>query len=106
MQSNNPIFSRSPEFNGQGSTGSGQNAYGNQTYAGSGQPHPGYGTPQNPYAQGDPSTWGTGTPTTGERSTAPMTIDSVVQKTAIALFVVIATAAATWFYIGDINGAD
>ena len=106
MQSNNPIFSRSPEFNGQGSTGSGQNAYGNQTYAGGGQPHQGYGTPQNPYAQGDPSTWGTGTPTTGERSSAPMTIDSVVQKTAIALFVVIATAAATWFYIGDINAAD
>ena len=99
MQSNNPIFSRSPEFNGQGSTGSGQNAYGNQTYAGSGQPQQGYGTPP----QGDPSTWGTGSPTTGERSTAPMTIDSVVQKTAIALFVVIATAAATWFYIGDIN---
>ena len=43
MQSNNPIFSRSPEFNGQGSTGSGQNAYGNQTYAGSGQPYAGYG---------------------------------------------------------------
>ncbi len=106
MQSNNPIFSRSPEFNGQGSTGSGQNAYGNQTYGG--QPHQGYGTPQNPYAQGqgDPSTWGTGSPTTGERTSAPMTIDSVVQKTAIALFVVIATAAATWFYIGDINGAD
>ena len=108
MQSNNPIFSRSPEFNGQGSTGSGQNAYGNQTYAGGGQAQQGFGTPQNPYGQtqGDPSTWGTGTPTTGAGPTAPMTIDSVVQKTAIALFVVIATAAATWFYIGDINGAD
>ena len=108
MQSNNPIFSRSPEFNGQGSTGSGQNAYGNQTYAGGGQAQQGFGTPQNPYGQtqGDPSTWGTGTPTTGAGSTAPMTIDSVVQKTAIALFVVIATAAATWFYIGDINAAD
>ena len=101
MQSNNPIFSRSPEFNGQGSTGSGQNAYGNQTYGGSGQPYAGYGE-----SQADPSTWGTGSPTTADRSSGPMTIDSVVQKTAIALFVVIATAAATWFYIGDINAAD
>ena len=39
MQSNNPIFSRSPEFNGTGS----QNTYGNQTYAGNGATYPGYG---------------------------------------------------------------
>ena len=41
MQSNNPVFNRSPEFNGQS-----QNAYGNQTYAGNGAPYPGYGQQQ------------------------------------------------------------
>jgi uncharacterized YccA/Bax inhibitor family protein len=93
MQSNNPIFSRSPEFNGTGS----QNTYGNQTYAGNGATHPGYGQPA-----GDPSTWGTGTPTQ-ERSAERMTIDSVVQKTGLALFVVIAFAAATWIFVGDVS---
>jgi hypothetical protein len=57
MQSNNPIFARSEQFNGRGA-----NAYGNQTYAGGGQSYPGYGqTPQNPYGTTDPSQWGTGT---------------------------------------------
>ena len=94
MQSNNPIFSRSPEFNGTGSP----NTSGNQTYAGNGATYPGYG--QQP--AGDPSTWGTGAPTQ-ERSTERMTIDSVVQKTGLALLVVIITAAATWAYIGDVS---
>jgi len=94
MQSNNPIFSRSPEFNGSG-------ANGNQTYAGNGQTYPGYG--QQP--TGDPSSWSTGTPTqTG--STDRMTIDSVVQKTGLALLLVMVTAAATWFYIGDVTISD
>jgi len=99
MQSNNPIFSRSPEFNGSGNAG--QNAYGNQTHAGNGATYPGYG--QQP--ADDPSTWGTGTPTPTDRSAAPMTIDSVVQKTAISLLLVIVTAAATWFFIGDVDEA-
>lgn len=90
MQSNNPIFRRSEEFNS-------SNAYGNQTYAGNGGTHQGYG--QAGYT--DPSTWSTGQPgqpgqPTTPVSTAPMTIDSVVQKTAISLVVVILTAAATW----------
>lgn len=83
MQSNNPVFRRSEEFNS-------ANAYGNQTYAGNG----GYT---------DPSTWSTGTPgqpgVPGQAPVAtggPMTIDGVVQKTAISLAVVILTAAATW----------
>ena len=37
MRSNNPVFSRSEEFNRASS-----NAYGNQTYAGGGQSYPGY----------------------------------------------------------------
>ena len=38
MRSNNPVFTRSEEFNRASS-----NAYGNQTYAGGGQDYPGYG---------------------------------------------------------------
>ncbi len=79
MQSNNPVFRRSEEFNSAGAQNQG---YGQTGYT-------------------DPSSWGTGTPgqpglqapvATG----GPMTIDSVVQKTAVALAVVMLTAAATW----------
>ena len=90
MQSNNPVFRRSEEFNRPGA-----NSYGNQTYAGNGTSYPGYG--QAGYS--DPSTWGTGTPGTTPQapvSTGPMTIDSVVQKTGLSLAVVIITAMATW----------
>ena len=38
MQSNNPVFRNSDEFNGRAT-----NAYGNQVYGGSGAAHPGYG---------------------------------------------------------------
>ena len=69
MQSNNPVFRRSEEFNGRVT-----NAYGNQTYAGNGAAYPAYG--QQPGCQGY---GGPGRPTTTGR---PMTIDSVVQKTA------------------------
>jgi uncharacterized YccA/Bax inhibitor family protein len=93
MKSNNPVFARSEEFNGQSS------ASGNQTY------YPGYGQPQDQSPYGDPSTWGTGTPGKPDQA-APvrrMTIDSVVQKTAISLAVVVATAIVTWWYIGDVS---
>src|SRR5689334_17049873 len=89
MQSNNPVFRRSAEFNGS------SNAYGNQTYAGNGAAYPGYGQP----GYTDPAAWGTGTPgspTHTEVSTGPMTIDTVVQKTAATLGVVIVAAMATW----------
>jgi uncharacterized YccA/Bax inhibitor family protein len=93
MQSNNPIFRNSKEFNGQA------NAYGNQTYPGNGSAYQGYGQPP---AYGG----GTGTTdyspthtTTGEA----MTIDSVVQRTALTLFVVLAAAAVTWVMTGDID---
>lgn len=82
MKSNNPVFSRSEEFN--------------RVSANS------YGTPTS-----DPSTWGTGTP--GQVDEGRMTIDSVVQKTAVSVFLVFATAFATWWWVGDVvdvNGVD
>jgi uncharacterized YccA/Bax inhibitor family protein len=95
MQSNNPVFRNSDEFNGKAT-----NAYGNQVYGGSGAPTTGYG--QAPVT--DPSTWGTGTPGTHqEAGTGPMTIDSVVQKTGLALLVVLVTAFATWVLTPDVN---
>ena len=96
MQSNNPVFRNSEEFNGRAS-----NAYGNQVYGGSGASYPGYG--QAP-AQSDPSTWSTGTPTHTQAGTGPMTIDSVVQKTGLSLLVVLVAAFATWVVTPAISG--
>ena len=90
MKSSNPVFNRSEEFNRASS-----NAYGNQTYAGGGQAYPGYGETGT-----DPSTWGTGTP--GQVDQGRMTVDSVVQKTAISIALVFVTAFVTWWWIGDI----
>ena len=92
MQSNNPVFRRSETFNGQA------NVYGNQTAPGSG-PYAGYG---------DPSTWGTGTPgspgsTTQAGPARRMTIDSVVQATAISFLVVLVGAFATWILTPEIT---
>jgi uncharacterized YccA/Bax inhibitor family protein len=84
MKSNNPVFARSEEFNR-----TSVSSYGNQTYPGAGQAFPGYGEQT-----------GHGVP--GQVDTGRMTIDSVVQKTAISLFLVIATAAATWWWVGDV----
>ncbi|MDT0202284.1 Bax inhibitor-1/YccA family protein [Nocardioides sp. AE5] len=80
MQSNNPIFNRSPQFNGQG---------GQQTYA-------------------DPSQWDISQP--GQAmgyapTTERMTIDSVVQRTAMSIGVVIAVAMATWILTPDVSTA-
>jgi uncharacterized YccA/Bax inhibitor family protein len=86
MQSNNPVFRNSDEFNGRAT-----NAYGNQVYGGSGAAYQGYGSST------DPSTWSVGTPGTDPRTAkGPMTIDSVVQKTGISLLVVLVAAFATW----------
>jgi uncharacterized YccA/Bax inhibitor family protein len=84
MQSNNPVFRNSDAFNGSA------NAYGNQTYPGNGTTHDGYGQAPTAYAPAG----------TGER----MTIDSVVQKTGIALGVVIVVAAVTWWFTPPITG--
>ncbi|MEU0314911.1 Bax inhibitor-1/YccA family protein [Nocardioides sp. NPDC006273] len=89
MQSNNPVFRRSEGF-GQPS----HNAYGNATYGGNGAPYAGYGQ--------DPSQWSTGGPQAPTTS-APMTIDSVVQKGAITLGVVVLTAIATWVMTPDVT---
>jgi uncharacterized YccA/Bax inhibitor family protein len=103
MQSNNPVFRNSDEFNGRAT-----NAYGNQVYGGAGSSYQGYGT-------SDPSTWSVGTPGTPgtpgsydtQAATGPMTIDSVVQKTGLSLLVVLVAAFATWVLtpaLGDRNG--
>lgn len=99
MQSSNPVFARSEQFNGRTSAKSpgytdpsrwkiaspGQAGHGPVDHGQAG--HGGYGTP--PTAIGD-----------------RMTIDSVVQKTAATLALVVVAAAVTWFAIGDlVDGA-
>jgi uncharacterized YccA/Bax inhibitor family protein len=81
MKSSNPVFARSAEFNGRGGA-----------------------------VINDPSQWQVdlnGSPTHTERGTGTgrMTLDSVVEKTAITLAVLVAAAAVTWVAIGDL-GAD
>jgi uncharacterized YccA/Bax inhibitor family protein len=101
MQSNNPVFRNSAEFNGRGT-----NAYGNQIYGAGGAAYPGYGQPQT---VSDPSSWGVGTPgspTHTDTSSGPMTIDSVVQKTGLSLLVLLVAAFATWVMTPAVgNGA-
>ena len=102
MRSNNPVFNRSPEFNGQA------NAYGNQV-SGGGQSYAGYGqAPQAGHGQGPQAAYGQPgfdastaytQPDTGSR----MTIDSVVQKSAMTLAAVVVAAAVTWYMIGDVT---
>jgi uncharacterized YccA/Bax inhibitor family protein len=79
MQSNNPIFTRNDEFNGRG---------------------------RGAAVQNDPSQWqvdlnGSPASTYTEPSTGRMTIDSVVEKTAITLGLVVVAAIAAWIVIGQ-----
>jgi uncharacterized YccA/Bax inhibitor family protein len=90
MQSSNPIFQRSAGFNGRSS-----NAYGNQTYPASGMTYPGYGTQSTRTSQTPPGY------VDRSRSTGPMTIDSVVQKTGITLGLVALTGALVWVLLPD-----
>jgi uncharacterized YccA/Bax inhibitor family protein len=85
MKSSNPVFVNSDTFNGRAD-------YGYQTYPANG-PYTGYGQP----GYRDPATWQVGAPTLPGR----MTIDSTVQKTAVTLGVVVATAAVTWVALPD-----
>jgi uncharacterized YccA/Bax inhibitor family protein len=83
MQSNNPALRRSAEF----SANSSQTGY------------------------TDPATWGTGGPgqpgvQTPVATSGPMTTDSVVQKTAISVGLVMVVAAATWYLTPDITDPD
>jgi uncharacterized YccA/Bax inhibitor family protein len=93
MQSNNPVFRNSDEFNGKAT-----NAYGNQVYGGAGGATQGYG-------QSDPSTWSTGSPTHTGLDEGRMTIDSVVQKTGITLVVLLVAAFATWVMTPALTGS-
>ena len=77
MQSSNPVFARSEGFNGRGGT----------AYADFGQAPPSTHAPV-----------GVGT--------GRMTIDTVVQKTAFTLGVVVLVAAATWILTGDVIATD
>jgi len=97
MRSSNPVFSRAEGFNGQSTRGST-----------SGMSYPGAGTPQNSPQQasraGGQQYGGPQAPTDYDsRSTGPMTIDSVVQKTGISLGIVVIVAAATWLLTGPID---
>jgi uncharacterized YccA/Bax inhibitor family protein len=83
MQSSNPVFRRAAGFNGRSTT-----QYGDAMYAGAGAASSDYATP--------------GVISTSGR----MTIDSVVQKTALTLGVIIVAAAATWVMTGDLRTAD
>jgi uncharacterized YccA/Bax inhibitor family protein len=89
MHSSNPVFARSDTFNGRGTSAA--TGYGSATRA-------------------DPSTWAVGSPgQPGQQGTvAPpdagrITIDSVVQKTAATLGLLVLAAAVTWVVIGDIT---
>src|SRR5262245_12530642 len=96
MQSNNPVFRRSEEFQPGGA-----NMYGTATYTGNGSPYQGYGQPVT-----DPSQWSVGTPGDAGHAparTAPMTIDSVVQKSAITIGTVIVAALATWILTPEVT---
>jgi uncharacterized YccA/Bax inhibitor family protein len=93
MQSRNPILTSSSTFNGRAAQ-----QYGHQTYAAGGQGYQGYGqVPPRP-ASTDPSTW---TYPTGPSLAEPMTIDSVVARTAVTLGLVILTGALTWVFLPD-----
>jgi uncharacterized YccA/Bax inhibitor family protein len=99
MQSNNPVFRNSAAFNGQGNQA---NAYGNQTYPGNGASYPAYGAGGGMGGYAD-----TATPTHTTSGSGRMTIDSVVQKTAFSLGIVVVAAAITWMMTGKItNDAD
>jgi uncharacterized YccA/Bax inhibitor family protein len=91
MHSSNPVFNRSEGFNGRGS----QSTRGT-TYAGNGATYPAYGGPAETW-QGGPA---------GTVDQSRMTIDTVVQKTAITMGVVVVAAALTWMVTGDVRGTD
>jgi uncharacterized YccA/Bax inhibitor family protein len=84
MQSNNPVFRRSEEFNQ-------SSPYGQTSY-------PGYA----PSPQGRGGEPGIQAPPTVDR----MTIDTVVQSTAASLGLVIVFAAATWFLTPDVESEE
>ena len=93
MESRNPILRNSETFNGQAAR-----TYGHPEYPASGAGYSGYAQTQGAPAGTDPSTWQV--PARGDLQ-EPMTIDSVVSRTALTLFLVIATAGLTWVFLPD-----
>lgn len=104
MQSRNPVFARSDEFNG-------RNVHGNQTYPGAGS-YAGYGAPST-WSTGSNTQYGTQAGGYGQPGYGPvpgeepgcgrMTIDSVVQKTGLTLGALLVSALATWIISPDIS---
>lgn len=103
MQSNNPVFARSPEFSrrgaqqqGHGQPGYGQYGYGQQygqgPYAQPQYGQGGYGQPQQPYNQYTQF----GQPPVGT-DTDVMTMDDVITRTSMLFGILIVAAAASWF---------
>jgi uncharacterized YccA/Bax inhibitor family protein len=84
MKSSNPVFTRSAEFNGKGGVATATS----------------------------PSQWqidlndSPTSPTHTERGAGRMTFDTVVEKTAITLGVLVAAAAVTWILVGDLTPDD
>jgi uncharacterized YccA/Bax inhibitor family protein len=91
MQSRNPILTSSSTFNGRAAQ-----QYGHQSYAAGGAGYQGYGqVPPRPTST-DTSTW---TYPSGPTLVEPMTIDSVVGRTAITLGLVVLSGALTWVFV-------
>ena len=108
MQSSNPVFRKAEGFNGR----AGADPYGNRTYAGNGISYPNYGSQTTGQPTGQFGGYGTqpGYPSPqgyvdpyapAPSATKRMTIDSVVQRTAITLGVTALVAALTWLLTGD-----
>lgn len=93
MRSRNPILNNSETFNGRAAQ-----TYGHPTYPAAGAGYQGYAQPAGAPAGADPSTWQL---PTGESIQEPMTIDTVVSRTALTLLLVIATAGLTWVFLPD-----
>ncbi len=89
MQSSNPVFRKADGFNGRSTTS-----------PSSGMSYPAYGTP--PQTQTD--LYAPQAPTYGDTAGGGrMTIDTVVQKTAMTLGLTVLVAAATWVLTPDID---
>jgi uncharacterized YccA/Bax inhibitor family protein len=86
MQSNNPVFRRSAEFQRRGAS-----------------PYGGQMTDPSQWSVGTPGGTSSGTGYAPATTSGPMTIDSVVQKTAMTIGLVVLAAMATWILTPDVT---
>jgi uncharacterized YccA/Bax inhibitor family protein len=101
MQSSNPVFTRNDTFNGRAARSGGTTRSSPSTWSvGSPGQVPGQTSGQG-YGQG----YGPSTATPPPVGTDRMTIDSVVQRTAATLGLLVLSAAVTWVLIGEIGGS-